>query len=135
MNFCTNTPIQKYFRRYGQSKIALISLARELARVYPDFTVAAVHPGRIDTGLGAALQKESRLIRWSAPLAPLICTSVEFGVRNHLWAATSPDVVSGQYYVPVGVVDKDTIIGREGGEALSTKLWEWTETELKGVEL
>ncbi|GAB1207880.1 hypothetical protein APSETT445_006615 [Aspergillus pseudonomiae] len=39
------------WRRYGQSKLANILYARELARRYPDITTVSVHPGVITTGL------------------------------------------------------------------------------------
>ncbi|KAI0100908.1 hypothetical protein GGR51DRAFT_563789 [Nemania sp. FL0031] len=122
-----------YAQRYGQSKLALIGLARELAQRYPSLKTAAVHPGRILTGMATSLSKESLLVRLTAPLAPLVCVSVSIGIRNHLWAATSPDVVSGKYYEPVGVPDKET--GEAKNADLSRRLWEWTEQELKSAGL
>ncbi|KAH9908611.1 hypothetical protein F4778DRAFT_354652 [Xylariomycetidae sp. FL2044] len=122
-----------YAQRYGQSKLALIGLARELAQRHPQLKTAAVHPGRILTGMAASLRKESLFVRLTAPLAPLVCVSVELGVRNHLWAATSPDVVSGKYYEPVGVPDRETQDARD--PVLSAKVWEWTESELGAAGL
>ncbi|KAK0711050.1 hypothetical protein B0H67DRAFT_584101 [Lasiosphaeris hirsuta] len=118
-----------FTKRYGQSKVASIGLAKELGERYPSLKVAAVHPGRISTNMGKALQEESYLIRLLKPLESLICVTPEVGVENHLWAATSPDVVSGKYYLPVGIVDDATIMNKDVG--LSKKLWDWTETELK----
>jgi retinol dehydrogenase-12 len=46
------------------------------------------------------------------PITPLLCVSVPVGVKNHLWAITSPDVISGKYYESVGVPDN--------GSAMST---------------
>ncbi|KAI0484411.1 hypothetical protein GGR56DRAFT_613725 [Xylariaceae sp. FL0804] len=117
-----------YAQRYGQSKLALIGLAHELAQRYPQLKTAAVHPGRILTGMATGLRRESLLVRLTAPLAPLVCVPIEVGVMNHLWAATSPDVVSGRYYEPVGVPDKETKDARD--HVLSSKVWEWTENEL-----
>ncbi|KAK7995130.1 hypothetical protein PG990_013903 [Apiospora arundinis] len=117
-----------YTQRYGQSKLALIGLAKQLARRYPQVKVAAVHPGRVVTGMAYSLSKESLLVRITGPLAPLICVPVATGVRNHLWAATSPDVVSGKYYEPVGIPDKESVTAKDDG--LSDQLWEWTEKEL-----
>jgi len=65
------------------------------------------------------------------PLAPFLTVPTEIGVRNHLWAATSPDVVSGKYYVPVGVLDEKTVLAKD--ETLSRRLWEWTENEFKSA--
>ncbi|KAK7963953.1 hypothetical protein PG988_010927 [Apiospora saccharicola] len=120
-----------YTQRYGQSKVALISLAKQLARRYPQLRVAVVHPGRVITGMAVSLAQESLLVRVTAPLAPLICVQPAQGVRNHLWAATSPDVVTGKYYEPVGIPDREAAVAKD--EALSDKLWEWTEKELAGV--
>ncbi|KAK6063983.1 short chain dehydrogenase [Seiridium cupressi] len=122
-----------YSQRYGQSKVAIIGLARELGRHYPQLKIAAVHPGRILTGMAASLAKESLLVRLTAPIAPLLCVPVTTGVRNHLWAATSPDMVSGKYYDPVGIPDKETTMAKD--EDLSRRLWEWTEDELEMFRL
>ncbi|ETS75325.1 hypothetical protein PFICI_12269 [Pestalotiopsis fici W106-1] len=122
-----------YLHRYGQSKLALIALVRELGRRHPQLTTAAVHPGRIAGAMGLSLAKESLLVRLSAPLAPLICVPVQVGVKNHLWAATSPLVVSGKYYEPVGVPDRESALAKD--DNLSKRLWEWTETELEGIAL
>ncbi|KAK4098062.1 NAD(P)-binding protein [Parathielavia hyrcaniae] len=121
----------KYYQRYGQSKVAVIGLARELAKWHPQIKVVAVHPGRVITGMARGLQRESLLFRATAPISPLFCVSPAIGVRNHLWAATAPEVESGKYYEPVGVPDKETAIAKDPG--LSARLWEWTEKELEGV--
>ncbi|KAI1332960.1 hypothetical protein F5Y16DRAFT_354446 [Xylariaceae sp. FL0255] len=124
----TDCADMSYTQRYGQSKLALIGLARELAQRYPQLKTAAIHPGRVLTDMATKLGKESLLVRLGAPLAPLICVPVEIGVRNHVWAATSPDVVSGEYYEPVGVPGKETKEAKD--PVLSGKVWEWTEREL-----
>ncbi len=123
---------QKYYQRYGQSKVAIIGLARELAQRYPQIKAVAVHPGRIITGMARGLQKESLLFKAAAPISPLFCVSPAIGVRNHLWAATGTGVESGKYYEPVGVPDKETAVAKD--PSLSRRLWEWTEKELEGVE-
>ncbi|KAK4150236.1 retinol dehydrogenase [Chaetomidium leptoderma] len=122
----------KYYQRYGQSKVAIIGLARELAQRHPQIKVVAVHPGRIMTGMARGLQKESRLFRAAAPISPVFCVSPAIGVRNHLWAATGADVESGKYYEPVGVPDKETAVAKD--RSLSSRLWEWTEKELESVK-
>ncbi|KAK5664036.1 hypothetical protein OQA88_250 [Cercophora sp. LCS_1] len=121
-----------HYKRYGQSKIALIALAKELARECPAIKVAAIHPGRISTGLALDLAENSKLVKYMGPFMTWVTTTVELGARNQVWAATSPDVVSGEYYVPVGIVDKKTLVEKD--KTLSTRLWEWTEKELKDVE-
>ncbi|KAI0443709.1 hypothetical protein F4803DRAFT_296960 [Xylaria telfairii] len=126
---CANMTV---LQRYGQSKIALIGFTRELASRYPLIKVAAVHPGRINTGVTATFIKESLLFRLIA-LAPFFFVERSLGVRNHLWAATSPDVVSGKYYVPVGVPDKENKMARDTD--LSKRLWQWTNDELTTTHL
>ncbi|KAK7752338.1 hypothetical protein SLS62_005674 [Diatrype stigma] len=121
-----------YAKRYGQSKVALIGLTKELSREYPQFTVAAVHPGRILTGMAESLRKESLLTRLTLPIAPLFCVSPSVGIRNHLWAATSPDVVSGMYYEPVGVPGKLSAPAQD--EKLLKRLHEWTNDALKATK-
>ncbi|KAJ3579777.1 hypothetical protein NPX13_g786 [Xylaria arbuscula] len=124
---------KSYAQRYGQSKLALIGLMRELARRYPDIKSAAVHPGRILTGMADSLRKESMLARVTTPISPLFCVSVPVGIRNHLWVATNPDMVSGTYYEPVGIPAKTSKAAED--EAMPKQLWEWTSTELKGLDV
>ncbi|XXH01954.1 hypothetical protein Hte_008317 [Hypoxylon texense] len=121
-----------YAKRYGQSKVALIDLTKELSRENPQFKVAAVHPGRILTGMAESLRKESLLTRLTLPIAPLFCVSPAVGIRNHLWAATSPDVVSGMYYEPVGVPGKLSASAQD--EKLLKRLHGWTNDALSGIK-
>lgn len=70
-------------------------------------------------------------MRLTSPIfAPLICVPVSVGIRNHLWAVSSPQVVSGTYYEPVGVPGKESALAKD--KELSKKLWDWTEKELEG---
>lgn len=105
---------------------------KELAREYPHIKVIAVHPGRILTGMATSLQKESMLAYWTKPIAPLFCVPVSVGIRNHLWAATSSDVFSGNYYEPVGVPGMLSDAAKD--ELLSKRLREWTEDALSGIK-
>lgn len=82
--------------------------------------------------MARGLQEESLLFRVTAPISPIFCVSPAIGVRNHLWAATAPNVESGKYYEPVGVPDKETVIAKD--QRLSSRLWEWTENELESFE-
>lgn len=123
---------KSYTKRYGQSKLALIHLTKELAQRHSQIDVVVLHPGRVETGLGRSLVKEVPLIRFISPIASFISVSAVEGAKNHLWTATSPDVVSGKYYEPVGVPDKEGKIARDS--ELRKKLWTWTEGELKGLE-
>lgn len=78
-----------------------------------------------------ALKKESLLVKLTTPIAPFFCVPVSVGIINHLWAATSPDVVSGSYYEPVGVLGRESALAKD--ETLGRRLAEWTADQIKGV--
>ncbi|KAF4592473.1 short-chain dehydrogenase/reductase [Ophiocordyceps camponoti-floridani] len=120
------------FERYGQSKIANMLYARQLAKQYPDLTVSAVHPGVVRTNLATRMSGMPAVVRYLSPLANMFFTSVQEGAKNQLWASVSKGVESGEYYEPVGVKGKGTALGRDN--ELAEKLWEWTEKELDGYE-
>ncbi|MCJ1380663.1 hypothetical protein MMC17_003771 [Xylographa soralifera] len=115
--------------RYGQSKLANILFASELARRYPSITTASVHPGVINTGLVTSLGfVASAFVRVTNPFSMV---TPQQGVYNSLWATTTKreDLISGEFYVPVGVPgthDKES-----KSEKLAGELWEWTEKELE----
>ncbi|KAI1844653.1 hypothetical protein JX266_009109 [Neoarthrinium moseri] len=121
-----------YAKRYGQSKVALIGLTKELSRECPQVRVAGVHPGRILTSMAEALRKESLLTRLTLPIAPLFCVSITVGIRNHLWAATSTDVVTGTYYEPLGVPGKLSSHAKD--EDLFKRFHEWTDDTLSIIK-
>ena len=115
--------------RYGQSKLANILYAKELAARYPDVTVASANPGMVNTGLTSIMARDSLFYRVALSLArPIMGVPVEDGVRNQLWAAVSPDVVSGEFYSPVGVTGKGSPLTNDA--ALRKKLWDWTQGQL-----
>ncbi|KAL4877036.1 NAD(P)-binding protein [Aspergillus karnatakaensis] len=126
---CASLP---YSKRYGQSKVALLGLMQNLSRSCPQIKTVAIHPGRILTGMARSLQQESWLAYLTQPIAPLFCVPVSTGIRNHLWAATSPDVVSGAYYEPVGV--RGVLTGAANGEGFAEQLGKWTDGVFKGVD-
>ncbi|KAI0108908.1 NAD(P)-binding protein [Nemania sp. FL0031] len=129
----SNCSEMSYAQRYGQSKLALIGLMRELSSRCPEIKTAAVHPGRILTGMADSLRKESLFARITTPIAPLICVPVTIGIRNHLWVATSPEMVSGTYYEPVGVPGKTSKEAED--KDMPRRLWEWTSNELKDLDV
>jgi retinol dehydrogenase-12 len=49
-----------------------------------------------------------------------------------LWAATSPDVVSGMYYEPVGVPGRLSASAQD--EKLLKRLHEWTNDALSAIK-
>ncbi|KAG2420178.1 hypothetical protein HFD88_004978 [Aspergillus terreus] len=121
-----------YPKRYGQSKAALIGLMNVLSSDYPQIKAVAIHPGRVLTGMARSLWKESTLARLTKPIAPFFCVPVTTGIRNHLWAATSLEAVSGTYYEPVGVPGKLSPALQDQG--FPQRLREWTDNVLGGIE-
>ncbi|VUC30700.1 unnamed protein product [Clonostachys rosea] len=118
--------------RYGQSKLALMLWIRQLSKLHPNIKCASIHPGVVDTELGiprgVELSYMQIFMRW-ASLNLLRYVSVEEGVKGQLWATATNDLQSGEYYIPVGRVE--TLKAEWRDEALSNKLWDWTEEELK----
>jgi NAD(P)-dependent dehydrogenase (short-subunit alcohol dehydrogenase family) len=136
------------WRAYGQSKLANLLYAAELARrleaAHADVTVAAAHPGYAVTELqgkgptaqgglsgrlnGLALDASNQLFGQSAAR----------GALPQLYAATAPDVASGTYWGPTSLGGMRGAPGpaRRSRAARSTadasRLWDLTE-QLTGV--
>ncbi|KAL6401172.1 hypothetical protein AUP68_16898 [Ilyonectria robusta] len=120
--------------RYGQSKLAGIFFAQELARRYPQFTAVSVHPGLVNTNLANKMERENLLLGIVAKeVMPIAGSNAKEGARNQLWAATASGVESGEYYEPVGVAGKGSKYTKD--HELAKRLWEWTENELKEYEV
>lgn len=115
--------------RYFQSKLANVLFAKQLAKLYPQLTVAAVHPGVVNTNLAEGATSIPKIVEWLVKLGKCLLTSVDQGVKNQLWACVSKDVKSGEYYQPVGVSGKVSDDGKDA--ELAERLWEWTQAELK----
>ncbi|KAJ7287155.1 oxidoreductase [Mycena rebaudengoi] len=116
--------------RYGQSKLANLLYAAELARQYPQITSLSVHPGVVSTNMYAQLNRTTRAV--AAFVFGLMAP--DEGARSQLWAATAnkSTITNGAYYEPVGELGK-----RRRGSTdakLAAKLWEWTENELAGYK-
>ncbi|KAI9162806.1 oxidoreductase [Paramyrothecium foliicola] len=122
-----------WFRRYGQSKIATIGLAKEFAGQYPQIRTVAIHPGRVSTGIATSVeQKYGFIFRLIRPLQDAISVPVTVGINNHLWAATNPNAISGTYYDPVGIPGR--MSSRAKDDKFVRRLREWTDNELSGVK-
>lgn len=120
------------WRRYGQSKLANILFARELARRYPQITSVAVHPGVILTDLYKPNKEINTLVRLGVGLlGSFVMGTVQEGAKNQLWAAVAgkEEVRNGAYYVPVGKLSKGS--GYAGDEKLAEELWRWSEAEVE----
>ncbi|KAI4111841.1 MAG: hypothetical protein LQ339_000300 [Xanthoria mediterranea] len=117
--------------RYGQSKLANILFTKELASRYPSITSVAIHPGIISTDLYGPNQQSNMLLRYGVMLmGPLIMADVPTGALNQLWGAAGKktEVMSGNYYTPVGACSKGSKWAQK--KDLAEELWAWTEQEL-----
>ena len=96
-----NITILGRWLRYGQSKLANVVYAAELAKRYPDIATLAIHPGIIWTDMVKGLGLFDRLFIWMATLGQLI--SSHEGAYNSVWAATAETktIKSGSFYEPV----------------------------------
>lgn len=118
--------------RYGQSKLANLLYARQLAQRYPSIKSVSIHPGYIKTDLFA-----NTTFLMSLPLRVMVpleggWTPVKQGPYNQLWAGTTErsNLEDGTYYAPVGKIgDLQTKQSRD--DTLATKLWDWTQKELQ----
>lgn len=116
--------------RYGQSKLANLLYAKELAHRYPKITSVAIHPGYIRTDLFANVSILTRL-----PVEIMVgnnWTPVEQGPYSQTWAATTAkqNLQSGTYYEPIGKKTKPTT-KQANDDKLAGDLWEWTQKELQ----
>ncbi|KAH7161359.1 short-chain dehydrogenase/reductase [Dactylonectria macrodidyma] len=118
------------YGRYYQSKLANVLWARHLAKLYPQLTVAAIHPGLVRTQLMEGATASPTIVRVMTRVGNMFLTPVEQGAKNQLWASVSKDVKSGEYYEPVGVGGMASNDGKN--DEMAKMLWDWTESELNG---
>lgn len=113
------------WQAYGQSKLANILFAFELARRAPYISSNALHPGVVNTELGRFLLPEGGLASaswWQRPIYEFIqslALSPEEGARTSIYLASSPEVegVTGKYFdacreVQSSAVSRDPMIAK-----------------------
>ncbi|KAF1829168.1 retinol dehydrogenase 14 [Decorospora gaudefroyi] len=122
-------PVLGPWLRYGQSKLANLLYARELAARYPNILSFAIHPGVVKTALVTDLTWSQKMLVYLPNIGKML--TPEEGTYNLLWAITAKreTVKSGGFYMPVGKLSNDKTKASEDPE-LKKKLWEWTEAEL-----
>jgi NAD(P)-dependent dehydrogenase (short-subunit alcohol dehydrogenase family) len=134
---------------YGQSKLADLLLARQLAQVATErgwnLVSNAAHPGYTRTNLldaGAALRPPDgrRTLMHTLGKIPHPAQPVRTGAEPLLYAATSPDAVNGCYYGPKGPFEMAGSTGtaqlpRQARDAaVAARLWAEAE-QLTSVQL
>lgn len=110
---------------YGQSKLANLLFARELARrLDPGRTANAVHPGVIQTNLARHMPAFQRAVFGLA--GPLFLKSIPEGAATQVWAAVHPEAarLRGEY-----LADCNPRTSSAQGQdlAMARRLWEETE--------
>jgi WW domain-containing oxidoreductase len=113
-------------RAYGQSKLANILFARELARRLEGTgkTANAVHPGVIRTSLFRHMSAVARV--GLGLIGPVALKTISQGAATQCYVATHPDLedVSGEYFADCNR-SRTTPAGRD--MELAARLWEATE--------
>lgn len=125
---------------YSNSKLAnlvfTLELSRRLAAAKKKTIAAAAHPGYAATGLqvASAKQNESKLTEWVMNLGnSLLAQSSAMGALPTLYAATAPDVKSGEYFGPDGFLamkghpTRNEPISRAKDPGAAAELWKRSE--------
>jgi NAD(P)-dependent dehydrogenase (short-subunit alcohol dehydrogenase family) len=133
------TPMDRLFGswvRYGQSKMANIVTAREVARRYPEILAVSVHPGVVETELVTKLTPVRKgfvyLANWVQGIGLM---KPEQGCLSQIWVATAGrgEIVNGGFYTPVGVLRDDMLDKDARDPELAKRLWDWTEEVLSKI--
>ncbi|KAI8624507.1 NAD(P)-binding protein [Xylariaceae sp. FL1651] len=114
---------------YGQSKLANLVYASELARRYPEILSVSVHPGFVASDM---VKNTHMLIRaglyFMNTLQGIHALPPGKGCLNQIWAAAGAKreaIMNGVYYTPIGVVGKLDKVA--SSEEFARKLWTWTD--------
>jgi WW domain-containing oxidoreductase len=114
------------WRNYGQSKIANLLFAKELARRFAGTkkTANAVHPGVIQTNLGRHMNSVAGFV--FGLVGPLVLKTVPQGAATEVFVATSPTLaaVSGEYFADSNVAKSRA---DANDAAIAKRLWEVSE--------
>lgn len=120
--------------RYGQSKLANILFASEIARRYPEITSVSIHPGVVMTPMNTEMDILNKtFVSFTTWLGGVKKLEPHQGVLNQLWCAVGAkkeDLRNGGFYRPVGEDSSDKLTKEARDEELAKKLWEWTESTL-----
>ncbi|HEX3850808.1 MAG TPA: SDR family oxidoreductase [Polyangiaceae bacterium] len=114
------------WQAYGQSKLANLLFAKQLAKRLQGTTVTAnaLHPGVIKTELSRSMSPVVRFVLGAA--SPIALKSVAEGAATQCYVATRPELagVSGEYFSDCNIA-KPSDLALDG--ALAEKLWEESE--------
>jgi len=120
------------WRAYGQSKLANLLFAKQLARrlAHTEKTANAVHPGVIRTNLQRHMNPLLSAVLAAA--GPLALKSVPEGAATQVYAATHPAMagVSGQFLANCNIARPRA---DAEDEQLARKLWDVSEQIVAGL--
>ncbi|KAL1897368.1 hypothetical protein Sste5346_004104 [Sporothrix stenoceras] len=124
--------------RYGQSKLANVIYARELAKRHPEITAVSIHPGVVETALVTELSYIRKKVVYigNALLESAPVVKPEQGCWNQVWAAAAAkksELVNGAMYYPVGKLSNSELDKVAQDPKLAAKLWDWTNEELARI--
>lgn len=133
--------------RYGASKLGNVLQARELSRRYgpnradksvPEVWTASLHPGVVKTNLANEATFGNPVLKTIVMglLKLGIAVDKDEGALTQLFAVASKDFRSewsGGYFVPTAKKATPSKYGRD--DEMARKLWEWTESEMRGKDL
>ncbi|KAI4954018.1 hypothetical protein J4E91_001727 [Alternaria rosae] len=123
--------------RYGQSKLANILFAAELARRHPELTSVAIHPGLVKTPMNTEMASWSKtFVNVTSRMSGEKWLEPHEGVLNQLWCAAGAEkgvLRDGGYYTPGGVDSTEKLTAEARDEDLAGRLWKWTEKVLLKV--
>ncbi|KIW47671.1 uncharacterized protein PV06_00341 [Exophiala oligosperma] len=121
------------FTRYGQSKMANVLFARELARRYPQIISVSADPGRVQTPLLDEKFKTRDFTTYFQKTYDFLAGMLDarHGAFTELWCATydKQKVKTGTHYVPFGHESPGHKKSRD--EKHAKELWEWQEKEFE----
>jgi WW domain-containing oxidoreductase len=111
---------------YGQSKLANLLFAKELARRFAggEKTANAVHPGVINTNLQRHMNPVLSTVL--TVLGPIALKDIEQGAATEVYVAARPEVagISGRYFASSNLAQPRA---DADDEALARRLWETSE--------
>ncbi|KAF3024953.1 hypothetical protein E8E14_013564 [Neopestalotiopsis sp. 37M] len=122
------------YYHYGESKLANLVYAREIARRFPTITTVSVHPGVVKTDLVNNLSAARKTVVYVSQYVQGVSLMEEWqGCLNQLWAAAGAkkeELLNGAFYRPVGALSNDMLDKMAKDSELANKLWSWTEEVL-----
>ncbi|KAI0964832.1 NAD(P)-binding protein [Xylaria arbuscula] len=121
------------FQSYGQSKIGVILLTRQLAKRYPTIMSLAPHPGPVQSNLTRELGIPRPVI-WI--LNRVVYKPVRYGTLTQLFAGTTPalgEEFNGSYLVPLAKFETRLPHPQCYDDDFGSNVWEWNMAAMEAA--